>query len=162
VEGGTRSQKSFEKSLTALKILDAGDKAIPTRALKTDSFGNISPASSKRILGAIQFNPFGSAYGGASRRRASKAVEGIQVSKTKLDLTTFFAVPSNGGDSKLSPGIYERRATGFGSAIRKLFTFTSTVTYKKTFPFYEIGQAAARERFPAKLDEAIQKSVRGQ
>lgn len=145
VFGGGRSQKGLERLLEANGAMPKGLRAVPTDDAPKDAFGNVLPAFIRKVAAAIVANPTG--------RNVYQKTKGLS------KVQSFFAVPQKQGN--LSPGIYETRATGFGNAIRRVFSFVSNVNYKRQFPFYEIGQAAACERFEAKLDEAINRSING-
>jgi hypothetical protein len=56
---------------------------------------------------------------------------------------------------KLLPGIYQRFATGFGSAIKPVIVFINPPNYRKRFDFYGVGMKAARERFVESFDRYL-------
>jgi hypothetical protein len=146
VEGGPRHVTGFEKKLIQLGAMPPGLRAVPTPAAPRDSYGNVPVSFLKKILTALQ-SP------GTVNKRGNTKVKGIKEGHT------FFASAQR--STTLRRGIYERRDSTFGDAVKRVFSFISGVNYKKTFPFYDIGRKASLDKFHAKLDEAITKALEG-
>jgi len=62
-------------------------------------------------------------------------------------------------DGRLAPGIYERFAFGFGSAVRPVLLFVSHATYRKRLGFREAVAATFEQRFAANFDDALAKAI---
>lgn len=175
VEGGTRPQKKFERALSFAGILPGGWFAIPTKDAPIDSYGNVPASLYNQILSYLRANPDSMQNRRVEKLRsqgftkfvkgAAKAALNYEKMKKAEDRKRakqmkFFAV-SPDGNNPLPPGIYER-VNLFGGAIRRLFNFVSKPPqYKATFPFDKIGTDAANQKFPEKLQEAIQRSMQG-
>jgi hypothetical protein len=138
VEGGDRRVKGFERSLQSAGLMPPGDVAVPTKDAPKDAYGNVPSSFILKVIAALKFNPSGSKY--------------------KNDKRAFFVVVKRQGRG-LTPGIYERRYAALGGSIRRIFGFFSRAVYKQTFPFYDLGRKAAEEKFPEKLEQAIQKQI---
>lgn len=144
VEGGGRQAKGFERKLMALGVMDSNAYAIPTKDNTLDQYGNVPGGVIRRVLSSLTLNPTG-------RTTSFKREKGNRKGQA------YFAVRTK--NAGLSPGIYERRASGFGNLIRKLWGFVTGVNYRKTFPFYDIGQKAARDKIVEKVKEGIEKGL---
>jgi hypothetical protein len=148
VTGGQRHEKGFEKLLRISGILPVGYYVIPTKDAPDDGYGNVPGPYLVRILSYLR----------AFRDRLqNRNLDKEKAVKKKLQ----YFVVRPGQKSYLSPGIYERLSM-FGGAIRKLFFFSTKATYKQKFPFYEIANNAAKEKFNEKLDEGIRKALDGE
>jgi hypothetical protein len=168
VYGGERRHKGFENALQALGLMPKGWFAIPSaNGLPLDAYGNVPRGVIQKILAALKANPETQNKKQVQRlKRMGVAGLAKGIIKTSLNYSKvkgretraaarkakYFTVL---GDSRLAPGIYERVGTG----IRQVFFFLPATHYKKQFPFYELGQEAARKKFPEKLDEAISKAL---
>ncbi len=148
VLGGERQAKGFERLLQARGLMPANTRAVPTDAAPRDAFGNVPGPYIVRILSYLR----------ALNDPLQNRRYGVVGKKVKKKDKQFFAVPAQQG--KLSPGIYERRYFGFVNTIRKIFGYVNGVKYKKTFPFYDIGQAKAREVFSDELNKEIEQSIK--
>lgn len=135
-----------------------GWRVVPTPEITRDQFGNVPRSvynSITRVLGAMTDDARARAYAGVIKRKGIIAgIKDLQKEKRKPKLTRYFAiVPSSPGG--LPPGIYERRAFGFGIGSRRVFSFVSGVNYTKRFPFEEILTRKTREVFPDELDNSL-------
>lgn len=181
VEGGNRSAKKFERALEWKGAKSAGDKAVPTKEAPKDIYGNVPGSYIKRMLSLLRI---GGAELRARREKAALSAAKPKIARAKRGKSfaatmrdqqqgsakpkaqtssyakpeEFFALPKKQG--KLSAGVYEVKNSAFGRAIRLVFLFTGSVTYKKSFPFYDIGNKASNDKFPQKLSEAVDEALK--
>lgn len=174
VFGGNRSQKRFEKALARSGLLPEGWVAVPTKDAPKDNFGNVPGGYITKILSYLKANPDAQQNRQIQRLRKKRTVSFIRefakaaLNKDKILAREerarkrgqkFFAVIRGRDNNPLPSGIYERANLTLGSAIKKVFSFVPAASYRVSFPFAEIGDQAARAKFPEKLDEAIQKAL---
>lgn len=151
VEGGSRRAKGVEKRLTNAGVLAAGMFVVPGRGAKLDSFGNVPGRQITALLSAVgaQFDRYQNATPESRKRRRSRK---------KVRGGDYFAVKFARG--KLKPGIYERIATGFGSAIRSVLFFVRSVRYRQRYDIYGIARKIFERRLPAIFQVELDKAVR--
>jgi hypothetical protein len=129
VKGGERKPKAFEKLLINRGLMPPGMYAIPTNAAPRDPFGNVSAGYFNRIMSQLRIatDPLSNATPASKKRRRTRTAG------------YFVAYPGRMQTKHLSPGIYERIGTGFGSAIRPIFLYTDTPPrYKQRLDFDEV------------------------
>jgi hypothetical protein len=143
VEGGDRHAKGFEKLMIAKGFMKAGMKAVPSDDAPKDAFGNVPGSFIVKVLSWLR----------VLRDPLQNRAIGDKAKKITAKTMEFFVVTDQKG--ALSPGIYQRKRFASFSAVRRIFAFVRTTSYKKSFPFYDIGRKAAAEKFPEKLDEAL-------
>ena len=118
---------------------------LPTKHLKRNQYGNVSPGLLNRIISSVQAQGDSSANttadsraranGGKKRRRAE------------------YFVPR--ADSKLTAGVYER--SGADQSIKKVLAFSEAApSYSERFPMEENAQKVASEA----IDEAFERGFR--
>ncbi|NWB92322.1 hypothetical protein [Pseudomonas agarici] len=146
VKGGRRPHKRFEKALIAKGIMKSGQYAIPASSA-LNQFGNVPRGTIMKILSGLG---------------AAETVSGVQAnatgskrSKRKGNAQKYFA-----GDVEGTQGIWERKKTAFGDAVRPVFIFSdSEPGYRVIVPFYKIADnivKANREReFQSAMDAAL-------
>jgi len=140
VEGGTRTQKAFERALSRMGFLGSGESAVPTHNASLDAYGNVSGSNIRSMLAQLQRQTGGSTP--SKRRRAAKAI--------------YFAVPSGQKSGNLGPGIYQRTGRG----IQQIMVFMKGLPrYTKRFDFYGVGKKAAQERFPIEIRLAMKQTI---
>ncbi|PTT94557.1 hypothetical protein DBR29_03235 [Pseudomonas sp. HMWF005] len=151
VKGGRRPHKRFEKALIAKGLMKPGQYAIPAPSA-LNQFGNVPRGTIMKILSGLG---------------AAETVSGVQAnatgskrSKRKGNADRYFA-----GDVDGTQGIWEKRKTAFGDAVRPVFVFSdSEPGYRVIIPFYKIADnivKANREReFASAMDQALS-SARG-
>jgi hypothetical protein len=125
-KGGQRKPKAFEKLLINRGLMPPGMYAIPTSAAPKDQFGNVTAGYFNKIMSQLRIatDPLSNATTASKKRR-----------KTRTS-GYFVAYPGRLQTKHLSPGIYERIGTGFGSAIRPIFIYTdSAPSYRKRLDF---------------------------
>lgn len=149
VEGGTRKQKRFEKGLQAAGLMPTGYFVVPTKDAPIDGYGNVKGSFYARVLSFLRAD-----QSGTQNRTTNAKARNRRKSKSE-----YFSVIQGVGNNPLPSGVYERVRFAFGQGFRRIFSFVKTVRYDKRFPFYEIANTAARDKFPAKLKDAIDKRL---
>lgn len=144
VRGGPRDHKGFERLMQRAGVMPNGWYAVPTKWAPLDRYGNVPGGVITRILSQLQASRDPLTY----ENRATAKKRSSMRSKVKKRGGRYFAVvPGSTRAAHLSPGIWERITTGFGSAIRPVFVFSATApTYTKRLPFYETIQNTVRQR----------------
>ena len=144
VHGGGRSQKSTERDLLGrgwiASLLGSARHLVPARGYPLDSFGNIKPATYKKIKSQLQV---GDAFQWSTGSRRSKK---------KRAATGYFVA---GKGSKLPPGIYERR----GKDIKGVLMAVKAPRYSRRFPFEETTQATVEDRFEPNFRIALERAM---
>lgn len=151
VKGGRRPHKRFEKALIGKGIMKPGQYAIPA-ASALNQFGNVPRGTIMKILSGLG---------------AAETVSGVQAnatgskrSKRKGNAQKYFA-----GDVDGTQGIWERKKTAFGDAVRPVFIFTEGEPgYRVIVPFYKIADNIVKanrvKEFASAMDQALS-SARG-
>ncbi|MGZ6477673.1 MAG: hypothetical protein ACXWQE_00145 [Bdellovibrionales bacterium] len=173
--GGQRRQKRFERALQAKGLIPAGWVAVPTKDAPKDSYGNVPGGYITKILSYLGASPDYQQNRQINRLKKMSTVNLIKgVAKTAMNFKAvqakedrakkraqkFFAVIKGRRGNPLPSGIYERANMTLGSAIKRVFNFVPIATYRVSFPFYEIGTEAANSKFPSKVAEAVEKSLK--
>lgn len=141
VEGGARTQKAFERSLSSMGFLASGEAAVPTRNATLDAYGNVPGGAIRSMLAQLRRQTGG-----------TTPSKGRRISKTAI----YFAVPSGQQSGNLGPGIYQRTGRG----IKQIMVFTKSMPqYSKRFDFYGVGRQAAQERFPIEMRLAMKQVI---
>jgi hypothetical protein len=146
VKGGRRPHKRFEKALIGKGIMKPGQYAIPA-ASALNQFGNVPRGTIMKILSGLG---------------AAETVSGVQAnatgskrSKRKGNAQKYFA-----GDVDGTQGIWERKKTAFGDAVRPVFIFSEGEPgYRVIVPFYKIAdnivKANRAKEFASAMDQAL-------
>lgn len=142
-EGGRRRQTGVERLFTRrLKYEGLINAVVPTRNIRKNRYGNVAPGTLQRILSGVQ----------AQGDRAQNTTAASRA-RAKGRRAEYF-VPSQ--DSKLSPGVYERRGRG----IRKMLAFTESVpTYKERFPMERHAAKVAANEAPGAVERALKRAL---
>ena len=152
ITGGPRREKGIERAMRAAGILPSGMSMVPGPGAQLDSFGNWRRAHMAAVL--VDMRVAGIK---AVERRVGKA-KAKDAQRTRPRQSRYFVVPSQDGD--LEPGIYERRRSGFGTAIRAVAFFTrGRPRYRKRFPFEQVGKRVANKEFPIEFDRAFEAAM---
>lgn len=145
VYGGQRRHKRMEKALISRGLMKSSQYAIPTPAL-LDAHGNVKGSTVVKILSGLQaFGEQGYTANATNSRR----------SRAKGNRQRFFVAEIDGTN-----GIWERKASGFGQAIRPVYVFVDAAPqYRVRVPFFKIAEnmvkANYEKEFRAALDYAI-------
>lgn len=149
VEGGVRRKKGFEVLLQQRGAMPPGMFAVAGRGADLDGHGNARPRQISQILsqlGARQDALQNQSETSVKRRRAKRKRGG-----------EYFAVPAKRG--RLLPGIYERIATGFGSAVKSIFIFTRNATYQPRYNIFGLAQRAWDKTMPFYFNRELSKAL---
>lgn len=146
VRGGPRPHKRFEKSLIANGLMRNGQYAIPSPNV-LDKHGNVSRGLMNKILSGL---------GAAESRRGYKAnATGSKRSKSKGNAKRYFAGAVDG-----TQGVWERKETAFGGAIRPVFVFSSRAPmYRVIFPFFKIANNIVKANYGKEFGKAFAEAV---
>lgn len=152
VAGGQRRKKGFEILLQQKGVMPAGQFAIAGRGANLDAYGNVRASKVTRILSQLgaQRDAYQNQSNESARRRSRRRRGG-----------DYFAVMQRRG--RLRPGIYERIGTGFGSAVRSVFIYSSRATYTPRYDIFALAQRQWDRLMPfyfnRELEKAIQSSM---
>ncbi len=142
VKGGQRPHKRFEKALIAKGLMKSSQYAIPVSSAM-NQYGNVSRGVIMKImsgLGAAE-----SASGSQSNATGSKR------SKRKGNAQRYFA-----GEVDGTQGIWERKRTAFGDAVRPVFIFSDGAPrYKAMVPIFKIADNIVKANYMADYTSAM-------
>lgn len=151
VAGGARRMKGFELALRTAGILPSGMYVVPAAAAQLDVFGNWKRSELTRILVALRSGATAAASRQIARRDAKRGAPGSASTK-------YFVLRGQSDD--LEPGIYERRKTTFGTAVRPIVIFTTrTPRYRRRLPFEEVARNTVRRVFERHFDREFAAAV---
>lgn len=146
VKGGRRPHKRFEKALIAKGIMKPGQYALPA-ASALNQFGNVPRGTIMKILSGLG---------------AAETVSGVQAnatgskrSKRKGNAQKYFA-----GEVDGTQGVWERKKTAWGDAVRPVFIFSDGEPgYRVILPFYKIADNIVKanrvREFQSAMDAAL-------
>lgn len=146
VKGGRRPHKRFEKALIAKGIMKPGQYALPA-ASALNQFGNVPRGTIMKILSGLG---------------AAETVSGVQAnatgskrSKRKGNAQKYFA-----GEVDGTHGVWERKKTAWGDAVRPVFIFSDAEPgYRVIIPFYKIAENIVKanrvREFQSAMDTAL-------
>lgn len=174
VLGGVRGKKGFEILLQQKGLMPAGTFAIAGRGAKLDAYGNVPGSTITTILSQLsaQRDVHQWATKEVRGRLTRERSRSDYLGKTRLGTTAvmqrtarrggrYFEIKSQRG--KLAPGIYERIGTGFGSAVRSVFVFTTRATYRPRYDIFALAQRQWDKLMPfyfnRELEKALQSSM---
>lgn len=149
VEGGERRKKGFEILLQQKGAMPAGMFAVAGNGAPLDQHGNVRAGKISQVLsqlGARQDKYQNESDASTKRRRAKRKRGG-----------EYFALQAKRG--RLLPGIYERIATGFGTAVRSIFIFTRKASYKPRYNIFGLAQRAWDKLMPFHFNRELQKAL---
>jgi len=171
VEGGQRRKKGFEVLLQAQGWMPAGQFAVTGRGARTDQYGNVPGGQVTAILsqlGALR-DPYQNANTAGPKRRSNERSRAEYLGRTRRNTVAvmqrtvrrggrYFALQRPRG--KLAPGIYERIGTGFGSAVRSVFVFTSRASYTPRYDIFGLAQRTWDKLMPFYFNRELDKAIR--
>lgn len=146
VKGGRRPHKRFEKALIAKGIMKPAQYALPA-ASALNQFGNVPRGTIMKILSGLG---------------AAETVSGVQAnatgskrSKRKGNAQKYFA-----GEVDGTQGVWERKKTAWGDAVRPVFIFSDGEPgYRVILPFYKIADNIVKanrvREFQSAMDTAL-------
>lgn len=148
IAGGGRAQKGFERLLERAGVLPAGWRAVPAAAARVDGNGNVARGQIEQILAALEVQ-----RSAGQGRRATRARAGASARRS----VDYFAVPT--AQRGLKPGIYLKRQFAHGSAIKPVFIFVRTVTYRTRLKFNDVSKRAVANTFQGVFDAEMAKAI---
>lgn len=145
--GGARSQKRMERALIRFGLMDADEFAVPASGAELDPFGNVNRGQVVRILSALQ--AFGQ-QGYTANRSASRR------SQRKSAKNDYFV-----GTIEGTRGIWLRRGTAWGAAVKPIYTFTKgSPQYRVRVPFQKIAENIIKARYETEFMGALQEAIK--
>lgn len=147
VLGGVRRHKRVEEALIARGIMRRSQYAIPADAF-LDRYGNASRGLIMRVLSGLG---------------AAETVSGYQANATnsrrsrrKGNAQRYFAGVVDG-----THGVWERKSTAWGTAVRPVFLFSDGAPgYRVIFPFFTIAENIVRANYRDEFEEALAHAIR--
>lgn len=143
VIGGARTHKRFEQALISKGIMRPNEHAIPAD-WALNGYGNVPRGLITKVLSAL---------GAAETTSGFQAnATGSRRSRRKGNADRYFLMHELNGQA----GIWERRETAFGDAIRPLFIFSrSAPRYRVMLPFFKIAENMVMAHYPDELEAAL-------
>ncbi len=144
--GGSRGLKGFERILRGKGWLPAGYRAVPSRSMALDSYGNPLRAEINRLM------------------KWAQAATGYSGQRTKTQ--RYFCIPV-GSRAALSPGLWleAKGASGAGAGryrmrqVIPLFLFVTGVRYRERLEFVATAEQEARRLLPDAMRLAVQRAI---
>lgn len=146
VVGGLRPHKRFEKALIAPGLMKSSQYALPNASL-LNQYGNVSRGTMLKILSGL----------GAAEQRGGYLANAStsKRSKRKGNAHRYFSGTVDG-----SQGIWERKATAHGEAVRPVFVFSgSAPVYRTIFPFFKIAQNIVKANYSGEFVDAFAQAL---
>lgn len=162
-EGGSRTEKRFEKALQAVGALPKGWRAVPGARAKVNAYGNQSVGEIRQILSwfdaaeqvAGSTQNMGVA-GRDRRRKGTRKTAGYEYFVAPVGGTRAFQRASGkSGTHKMQPGIYRRTSYAMGSRIEPVVIFVKSANYRKRFDFYGIAQREINQNLVPEFNKAL-------
>lgn len=147
VHGGLRRHKRFEEALIAGGLMRRGQYAVPASDM-LNAYGNAPRGLITKVLSGL---------GAAEQRRGYQAnATSSRRSRRKGNAQRYFVAEIEG-----TQGIWERRSTAWGDAVRPVFVFTNGAPgYRVIFPFHTIAENIAKAHYGNELRDALAEAVR--
>lgn len=146
ITGGPRAQKRME-----FRLGDSTTYFVTARSAPLDASGNLKKGVLNKILAQAKAFADTAQHETArsrTRRRRRRQRGGEYFLVRRVD------------DSHLTPGVWERITTGFGSAVRPVLVETRGVpVYERRFPFDETVAKIHADQFPRELVRQFRKSI---
>lgn len=158
VMAGPRHYKTMEVRLNRVGILPSGWNAVPGAGANLDSYGNMSQGQITQLLNVLgTYTEAG--YNKANSKTVDRLAKGNK-KKGVYGFTYWINPPGNSGPGKhLTPGVYQRVYTGFGTSLKPILVFVKRATYKTRLDFYGIGQRIVTRDLANNLREAMAQAI---
>lgn len=142
VKGGQRPHKRFEKALIAKGAMKSSQYAIPVSSVM-NQFGNVSRGVMMKILSGL---------GAAESFKGTQAnATGSKRSKRKGNAERYFVADIEGTN-----GIWERKKSAFGDAVRPVFIFTdSAPRYRTMIPMFKVADNIVKANYMSEFTSAM-------
>lgn len=150
IRGGSRQLKRFEYLLRSRGILPSSHFAVPGEGAKLDRYGNMSRGQIVQILGYFQSFTTVGATGNIDDRGRGRLARGTRSRRG----FAYFAVQP--GHPHLHPGVYQRIATAFGSAIKPVLIFVDSAHYERIYSFREVATRTIVRHWGTEFRAALQ------
>lgn len=166
VYGGERGLKRFERSLVKVGHMKYGDRAVPAAAARLDSYGNMSRGQIVQILSQLKANTLAGYDANATnsrRSRAKRVVEQYFVSGGPGSRRTTFGSQRFGrGTARqhLPAGVWVRRQTSWGTAVKPVLLFVSAAQYRQRLDFFGVAKRVVDATFPGHFARAADQALR--
>lgn len=146
IEGGSRRQKRFERSLSAAGLLPQGWFAVPGDNAQLDADGNMSRGQIVKILSALR-----ASSDPTQNRNAGPG-------KGKMRNDEYFSVPPGHG---LPAGVYLRkpRADGRKADVLPVIMYIRKAMYSRRFAFEGVASASAERHFEREFAAALNNAL---
>lgn len=153
VSGGQRARKRFERALEAVGAMPAGFRAVPGKAAKLDSYGNMSRGQIIQILAFFRAFPemgYKANMTDKGRGRLARGTKKVQ------GFAYFVGRP---GD-RLPLGIYQRVSFARGTAIKPVLIFVRSTMYEAIFDFEYVAEQVVNAEFSNEFAKAYVEAER--
>ncbi len=149
VDGGQRRRKGFERLLQSRGLLSPSQYAVMGRGARANQYGNVPAGQVTKILSQLgaQRDRYQNQTSASAKRRKTRAPTGGE----------YFVLTKRRG--RLQPGIYERITTGWGSAVRSIFIFTNTASYRPRYDIFGMAEDTWKKLMPFYLKRELEKAM---
>jgi hypothetical protein len=161
IEGGGRPLKRFERRMEMLGYMRGDQRAVPTRNVSLDAYGNMSRGQIVKILSQLRTDVVSGVSQNATNSKRSKAKRKASeyfVSKGSGSQRHGYAGKRGRGqmyEQHLPAGVWERRNFAWGSSVRPILLFVASTRYAKRFDFFGVADKVIAARLPVHLDASI-------
>lgn len=146
VFGGRRGIKQFEKVLQQWGRMPSGMVAVPAAGAKIDAYGNVNRGQLVQIMSQLRVqSQIGYTSKASGSKRSNKTIQ-------KQGVSYFVVLQRHGG---LQPGIWLRKKFAHGSAVKPVFIYAASASYKPRLKFFEIAQQVADENLRNHYESAL-------
>jgi hypothetical protein len=163
VFGGARGLKRFEGLLVRAGFMFPNQRAVPADGVQLNGYGNVSPGLIVRILAQLRVATTPNSYDVSNAKsRATKRLAKQGLSYFVLQPSRGITYRDRGGaistrNQHLPAGIYEKKKTAFGQAVRAVFIFVDGTNYKPRLFFNKIVTDAVNRGLTARFERALRK-----
>lgn len=141
--GGARGSKPMEVAMRSMGILAPGWLVVPsTDGVKRDAYGNVSPATVKRIIRELQ--------AGGRRKDKTGSYRLLVVRPGQADRRT----------RHLAPGIWSVAQVAGQSVMKPVFLFIRRATYRKVIDLPRMAERVVAREFAGHFRRAFESGLR--
>lgn len=157
IDGGERRQKRHEIALQRIGVLPAGWRIVPGEAADLDAAGNMKRGQIVQILSYFRaFGEQGYRANSTTKTRARLRRGG----KNRYGKAYFVAYPGRERTRHLTPGVYMRQYSAFGSALRPVMIFVRTARYSPRIDWWGIQRRYFQRNFAAEFERELDRALR--
>lgn len=160
IAGGARPMKRFEERLRIIGAMRADERAVPAAGARIDSYGNMERGQIIQVLSQLSADVVAGHNSNATNSKRSKAKRAqVQYFLAGYERSTFGSKRYGRGSVRqhLPRGVWLRRQTAWGSAVKPVLLFVRGTNYSKRFDFYGTASATVKERYPVHFAAAIER-----